>query len=707
MYTRKIQENETDTLLNQIYFDEQKLFEDKLQFDEQDVENNYNLYKSLYNIYPKENAINKINKKNSIKKEEEEEEDDYNNITYDISLAKDKTFLSDIINNSESINKSLEFNERIFFPEKKNFGTNSVKFNEKNKNMDDINFLIGNIQLFVRMNKERKKNYMIDLQYNDYPFNSIDNGSTKIKHRIISRFSKEYKNNLKLNENSTIPVCHSRFASQQINTPYLRKNRVSKNINDDNNIYTNYNTNKYLFSDFSQYNTNDRIMKKSMNRVFDLNNLYEDNKLNGNSLINLKYNNLYKTNNTKRKTAHLNNEIVSDSARFEEKYVFDSSGNQKFLCVKQYENNNDIIIKNNDNINSLMIANKNIALNKKNVKSSNLKEIVIKNINMNYPNKMLKKSRSKNNNVMKTMERFVFYSPQISYKNIFSPNSKHCLSKLYKKMSGKIKNGNQQYTSLINQKDSNIKINLNSNLKNSKSCIFKYWQNKPSLLNNKNIKNNYNTNNNNSYNFKFLNSFNKVINSENNLNETNISNNKVDIGINGGDIHTINNNSRNYNSQIVTKTESAKKNLYDFNSLNTNNALIEENTNVYNNLRNRYELLNLSSNEKNKIYFPFQNYANVKVDYSNKNNYKYHEINSSKEKSNKKINSINFKGSKFVNDKQKILNSTSMDNINKKYNNLYKIKLKDGTDDKNGKKIYIDNIKKKRINQKAEVEKNN
>ncbi len=38
----------------------------------------------------------------------------------------------------------------------------------------------------------------------------------------------------------------------------------------------------------------------------------------------------------------------------------------------------------------------------------------------------------------------------------------------------------------------------------------------------------------------------------------------------------------------------------------------------------------------NKIYFPFQNYANVKVDYSNKNNCEYHEINSSKEKTNKK-----------------------------------------------------------------------
>ena len=66
-------------------------------------------------------------------------------------------------------------------------------------------------------------------------------------------------------------------------------------------------------------------------------------------------------------------------------------------------------------------------------------------------------------------------------------------------------------------------------------------------------------------------------------------------------------------------------------------------------MRNRYELFN----EKNKIYFPFENTDNVKVDYSNKNNYKYHEINSSKEKSNKKINLGNNKNSKAINDKQK------------------------------------------------------
>ena len=315
---------------------------------------------------------------------------------------------------------------------------------------------------------------------------------------------------------------------------------------------------------------------------------------------------------------------------------------------------------------------------------------------MNYPNKILRKSKSKNNN-MKTMERFVFYSPQISYKNIFSPNNKNYLGKLYKKVSDKMKNGNnQQYTSLIKPKlnNTNIKININNNLKNSKSCLFKYWQNQPNkLVQNKNNKNNFNISN--SYNIKFLNSFNKVINSENNINK---NNNKSEIGINGGENnHTINNNSRNYNTHI-TNTESAKKNLYSFNSLNYNN--MNNNNELYNSVRNRYEKFN----EKNKIYFPLENIENVKVDYSNKNNYKYHEINSSKEKIIKKINSGNNKNLKINPDKQKILVSTSMDNILKKYNNLYKIISKD----KYGKKIYIENINKnRRINRGIEVEKNN
>ena len=705
MHTKKLQENTkvNDIETNRGYIDEQKLFEEKLQLQlvEDDLKNNFNLYNSVININQKENS-NKI-KKNYLTTKEEE--DDYDNYVYNLPISNDQYFLSNIILDDVSLSKSLGFNDNLFLEKNKDFGIKSVKFNEnnlfclnneeKNKNQDII-FLIDNMQLFTKMNKERKKNYMIDLQYNNYPYNSIDNGSTKIGQKIISRFSKNYKKNIKANQNSTIAVSHMRYASQPFNGPYLRKNRMTKNLNHTININDEINTNtkKYLIQEkIPQYNnTNVNYKNKNLNRVLDLTNLYEENKLNGNSLINFKYSN------SLRKTVVLNGELSQRRPVLEEEYAFDSSGNQKFLCVKRFgddNNNNDLI--SNDN---LIFANKKISLNKRNYKpnntNTNLKEIAIKNIKMNYPNKILRKSKSKNNNI-KTMERFVFYSPQISYKNIFSPNNKNYLGKLYKKVSDKMKNGNnQQYTSLIKPKlnNTNIKININNNLKNSKSCLFKYWQNQPNkLVQNKNNKNNFNISN--SYNIKFLNSFNKVINSENNINK---NNNKSEIGINGGENnHTINNNSRNYNTHI-TNTESAKKNLYSFNSLNYNN--MNNNNELYNSVRNRYEIFN----EKNKIYFPLENIENVKVDYSNKNNYKYHEINSSKEKIIKKINSGNNKNLKINPDKQKILVSTSMDNILKKYNNLYKNISKD----KYGKKIYIENINKnRRINRGIEVEKNN
>ena len=700
MYTKKIPENNNDIPKDQGYLEEQKLFEEKLQLSEQELTSNNNLYNSVINLNPKENLNNKTIE-NFL--EEKEEEDDYDNSVYNLQISNDQNFLNDIIVDGVSLSKSLGFNDKLFFSEKNDFGIKSVKFNENHlfclndeeKNMnEDTKFLLDNIQLFTEMNKERKKNYMIDLNYTNYPYNSIDNGSTKIGHRIISRFSKDYKKKLKLIENSTIAVSHIRYASQPFNGPYLRKNRMTKNANHTINLndeINNYEKKHLLQEHFPQYNnTNVNYKSKNVNRILDLTNVYDENKLNGNSLINLKYSN------SLRKTVAFNDEFSQRRKIMEEEYAFDSSGNQKFLCVKRFgEDNNKSNLISNDN---LIIANKKISLNKKNFKQkNNLKEIAIKNINMNYPNKILKKSRSKNKN-MKTMERFAFYSPQISYKNIFSPNNKNYLGKLYKKVSNKMKNGtNQQYTSLIKPKTNNsIKININNNLKNSRSCILKYWQNQQNkLVHNKNNKNSFNINN--SYNIKFLNSFNKVINSENNINKIN---NKSDIGINGGENnHTINNNSRNYNSHIVTNMESAQKNLYSFNSLNYNN-MDNNNNELYNSVRNRYELFN----EKNKIYFPLENTDNVKVDYSNKNNYKYHEINSSKEKSNKKINLGNNKNSKVINDKQKILVSTSVDNILKKYNNLYKLISKD----KYGKKIYIENFNNsRRINRELEVEKNN
>ena len=656
-------------ILNDENINEEKLFEDKLHFFEKNPEN----------IYQENNSKNNLINGKSLNADLKEEEDDYNASVYNIPLSKDINFMNEIITDNELISKSMNFNEKLYFSERDKSNTNSVKFNENifsflNKEEEnineDINNLINNIQLFIQMNKRRKKNYMIDLQYNNYFFNSIDNCSTKASNHIISRFSKEFRKKLKQNESSTIPALHLRLASQPFNGHNLRKNKINKNsnytinINDENNNFKDF-KNKNKNNILQHYTNDENIKMKSMNRVLDLTNLYEENKMNGNSLINLKY--LNKDKNRRIKT--------NEYARFEEEYAFDSSGNQKFLCVKRLGEENKNMIISSKSIN--------------NKKNNNLKEIMIRSININNPNKILRKHRIKKNN-SNIIEKFVFYSPQISYKNIFSPNNKNCFSRLYKKNSVKM-NGNQHYTCLMKEKmnKSNNKIGLNNKLKNSKSFIFKYWQNKMNnKMNNKNIKNNNIENN--SYNVQFLNSFNRIINSENNIDknkESNITNDKLNVNINGGNNHTLNNNSRNYNSYINSiNSRSAYKNVHGFNSLqnNNDNNYIMDNDNLYNSIKNSNELLYMSNNDNNnKIYLPLSNFDNVKIDYSIKNNIKFHEIKVSKEKSNKKINRHFKNNSKTMIDKNKIINLTSLDNskIHKKYNNLYKI-MKDNARDK-------------------------
>ena len=686
MYSKR-PENRVKVSLKKNESNEQKALEDKFISNEPNINDNNNGKNSRnYNLH-----LNKGNKN-----EAKEEEDDYNYSVYNLSIAKDKNFLNNIISLNE-MSKSLGFNEKLFFSERKNFASNSVKFNENifssldledQKANEDINNLLTNMQLFIRMNKKRKNNYIIDVPYNNYFFNSIDNGSTNITHRIVSRFSTEFKKKQRLNESSTIPVTHTRVSSQPFNEAYQPKKKVIKNLNYTINLNEDNIENKKINgkNSFLLYYTNEDNKAKKMNRVLNNSNiLYEENKMNGNSLVNLNFLSTEKKiySNTNVDT------IKKKDARLEEEYAFDSSGNQKFLCVKRYGEENKRI---NDNINidNLMLANKTKPLNKKNMKiNNNLKEIVIKNINMNYPSKIFKKIRNRKSNNSNIIERFVFYSPQISYKNIFSPNSKNCLGKLYKKVSGEI-NGNQHYTSLIKEKGNNkngIKININNNLKNSKSCIFKYWQDK---MNNKNIKNNFN--NSNSYNIKFMNSFNKVINSENGINKNNISSIKSEIDLTGNN-HTLNNNSRNY-SNINNNLENSHRNLYSFNSMQKNINYNKENSNnLYNSVRNNKELLYLSNNENNKInkiYFPFSNLENVKVDYSNKNNYKYIEIKLSKEISNQKMIGNNKNISKSMINKNKIINLTSMDNskILKKYNHLFQLKKDATTKDKKEKNKY-------------------
>ena len=231
MYSKR-PENRVKVSLKKNESNEQKALEDKFISNEPNIIDNNNINgknSRNYNLH-----LNKGNKNES-----KEEEDDYNYSVYNLSIAKDKNFLNNIISFNE-MSKSLGFNEKLFFSERKNFASNSVKFNEnifssldledKTAN-EDINNLLTNIQLFIRMNKKRKNNYIIDVPYNNYLFNSIDNGSTNITHRIVSRFSTEFKKKQRLNESSTIPVTHTRVSSQPFNEAYQPKKKVIKNLN--------------------------------------------------------------------------------------------------------------------------------------------------------------------------------------------------------------------------------------------------------------------------------------------------------------------------------------------------------------------------------------------------------------------------------------------------------------------------------------------
>ena len=142
--------------MNDKYINEEKLFEEKLNFYEKNSEN----------IYQEKNPKNNLINGKAIKAELNEEEDDYNASVYNIPLWKDKNFMNEIITNNELISKSLNFTEKLYFSERGNLITNSVKFNdnifsfldkeEENMN-EDTNNLINNIQLFIEMNKKRKK----------------------------------------------------------------------------------------------------------------------------------------------------------------------------------------------------------------------------------------------------------------------------------------------------------------------------------------------------------------------------------------------------------------------------------------------------------------------------------------------------------------------------------------------------------------------
>lgn len=187
-----------------------------------------------------------------------------------------------------------------------NFLNNMIYNEEPKKNINLKKYLTGKSKVIENNSVFNNFNEIIDLNLNNInlfiklnqenknkiidDYKSIENGSGDINNKFISKFSKNYKKN-KINSKL---ILHSRFASQPLLLvgPYLRKNPIQQNL-----------YNKYL-----QYNTNE------------------------NSKINFTNNSLIKKRN-----------LI-----LEEKYVFDSNGNQRFLCVKRNTNNsnnkNNIII---------------------------------------------------------------------------------------------------------------------------------------------------------------------------------------------------------------------------------------------------------------------------------------------------------------------------------------------------------------------------
>ena len=502
-----------------------KLLAEKLLLSQNNLSNINPNYSENYLFFNEK--LSNINLKKD--ESENEDEDGYNSEVYNLSLSKDKNFLTEISSHEELKNNNTINNNNI-----KNIkldlkiDNNDIdeKSEKENKNM-----LNKNIELFIKVNKKNEKKIddknknntlykSYNSQYYNYLINNLDNSSPKLTHKKISRFSKKYrksKTNFKLNVSSTIPV-HLRVSSQPfqingLNNPFSKyystdvnnkENTLNLKLNED------YSSNIFNSKISNYTKTNTKTKSTTLNEDFDL----EEN------------NALYQYSSPLKKSAVL-----------EENYLFDSSRNQKFLYVKRLSDRYD-------ELNSRL--------------DEDIKDIVIKNVNINYAFDILKKKKNKkikdSNN---TTERIIFCSPQVSYNSNFSPsNKKRYSNKLYKK----------------------DKLNYNNN----------YKQNHP-----------YNIN-------------------------------------------------RNY------------KNHFNLHS-------------------------NINNNGINRIYIPLGKLNNIKVDYSKRNNFKFHEIKLSKEKSlNKTSSNKNSLYYSMLAKNRKIINSTSMDSIkqNMKNNNSDKFVRKNGIKEK-------------------------
>ena len=421
-----------------------KLLAEKLLLSQNNLSNINPNYSENYLFFNEK--LSSINLKKD--ESENEDEDGYNSEVYNLSLSKDKNFLTEILSNEELKNNNTINNNNI-----KNIkldlkiDNNDIdeKSEKENKNM-----LNKNIELFIKVNKKNEKKIddknknntlykSYNSQYYNYLINNLDNSSPKLTHKKISRFSKKYrksKTNFKLNVSSTIPV-HLRVSSQPfqingLNNPFSKyystdvnnkENTLNLKLNED------YSSNIFNSKISNYTKTNTKTKSTTLNEDFDL----EEN------------NALYQYSSPLKKSAVL-----------EENYLFDSSRNQKFLYVKRLSDRYD-------ELNSRL--------------DEDIKDIVIKNVNINYAFDILKKKKIKkikdSNN---TTERIIFCSPQVSYNSNFSPNhfnlhsniNNNGINRIYIPL-GKLNNIKVDYSKRNNFKFHEIKLSKEKSLNKTSS----------------------------------------------------------------------------------------------------------------------------------------------------------------------------------------------------------------------------------------------
>ena len=498
---------------------EAELFQDKLQLKEKNTKDNlkYNNRQKNYFLKEKEIQENSIN-----------EEDDYNLNIYNNSISQEEDFLIEfndkdkyktiqvnnylkkINSNNTNFNNKKKYlynsNKQKFFSTSielyNSLNLKSIEDNDKKPNKN-INYLINNINIFKMVHKERKNIQLLNQilskenkrQKNITQINSINNSNKNIMNYELKNISnlKDKGNQIpNLSEIRTVTKSlFNRYSQIDTNVCDQKINiATEKNDNDkdDNRINKNKNI-KIITSSFNKLGKNYSIPKindgshqKESNYIFNLKfyNIYNNNQNNNlkiksksNSIIN-EYSSLdenYIIKNKKniiKKNDLPKNKIFKKRVIFEEEYIIDSNGNQKFLCVKRIADENNKTVDNvynakefNTNKRSFTSNNLLVPSNNRNLKKNQIKNNSKNNSNNNYN---MQKNR-------RLEAKTVFCSPQISYENIFSPSKN--LTKSY----GKISDIKSKKTKFLSN---NSKIKDKKDKKdfpNSQSCIFKYDEN--------------------------------------------------------------------------------------------------------------------------------------------------------------------------------------------------------------------------------------